>query len=89
MQDSGRPEDAGTAKPEGAGTEATRRTISRRQGSGHSGQPENSIPGQSRKVQSAGQPDTTPGGAAGERSRGATQGSSTGSVEGREVQGNL
>jgi hypothetical protein len=30
MQDSGQLEDAGAAKPEGAGTEATRGTISRR-----------------------------------------------------------
>jgi hypothetical protein len=87
MQDSGKPEDAGTAKPEGAGTEATRGTISRRQGSGNSGQPGNSNPRQSRKVQSAGQPDTTLGGAAGKRSRGATRSSSAGSTEGREIRG--
>jgi len=32
MQDSGKPEDARAAKPEGAETEATRGTISRRRG---------------------------------------------------------
>jgi hypothetical protein len=87
MQDSGKPEDAGTAKPEGAETEATRGTISRRQGRENSGQPENSNPRQSRKVRRTGKPANPPGGAAGERSRGATQSSSAGSAEGREIRG--
>ena len=55
MQDSGKPEDAGTAKPEGAGTEATRGTISRRRGREDSGQPGDSNPRQSRKVQERGE----------------------------------
>jgi hypothetical protein len=50
MQDSGKPEDAGTAKPEGAGTEATRETISRRRGSEETGRPGDLNPRQSRKV---------------------------------------
>lgn len=65
MQDSGKPEDAGAAKPEGAGTEATRETISRRQGNETEGQPEGSNPRQSRKVWNAGQPANPPGGATG------------------------
>jgi len=65
MRDSGRPEDAGTAKPEDAGTEATRETISRRQGKKDSGQPESLNPRQSRKVQYAGQLAIALGGATG------------------------
>jgi hypothetical protein len=65
MQDSGKPEDAGTAKPEGAGTEATRETISRRQGNVTEGKPEGSNPRQSRKVWNAGRPANPPGGATG------------------------
>jgi len=63
MQDSGQPEDAGTAKLEDAGTEATRETIIQRQGSENSGQLGNSNPRQSRKVRRAGQPANPPGGA--------------------------
>jgi len=65
MQDSGKPEDAGTAKPEGAGTEVTRETINRRQGNETEGQPEGSNPRQSRKVKGAERSATTPGGATG------------------------
>jgi len=88
MQDSGKPEDAGTAEPEGAGTEATRETISRRRGRECSGRPGHLNPRQSRKVQDAGKLATTPGGAAGEQCRGETQGMSTRGAEGREIRGN-
>lgn len=55
MQDSGQPEDAGTAKPEGAGTEATRGTISRRRGTREFGA--------TRKLQPKAKPEGERGGA--------------------------
>lgn len=65
MQDSGKPEDARTAEPEGAKAEETRRSISRRQGREKPGKPGSSNPRPSRKVKRVGKPAATPGGAAG------------------------
>jgi hypothetical protein len=88
MQDSGQPEDAGTAKPEGAGTEATRGTISRRRRRENLGQPEDSNPRQSRKVKARGNPPPHQEAHLETRSRGATRSNSARSAEGREKRGN-
>jgi len=88
MQDSGKPEDAGTAKPEGAETEATRGTISRRRRRENSGQPGDSNPRQSRKVQARGNPPPHQEAQLEERGRGATRGVSASSAKGREKRGN-
>jgi hypothetical protein len=61
MQDSGKPEDAGTARPEDAGTEATRESISRRRGREDSRKLESLNLRQSRKVQGTGKPATNTG----------------------------
>ncbi len=65
MQDSGQPEDAGTAEPEGARTEETRQSISRRQGSERPGEPGRSNLRPSRRMKQVGKPTATSGGAAG------------------------
>ncbi len=88
MQDSGKPEDAGTAKPEGAETEATRGTISRSRRGESSGQPGDSNRRQSRKVQARGNPPPHQEAQLEERSRGATRGDSARGAEGREKRGN-
>src|ERR1017187_7441163 len=88
MQDSGQPGDARTAKPEGAGTEATRRTISRRRGNELSGKLENSNPRQSRKVKGRGNSQPHWEAQLEERCRGETRSSSARCVEGREIRGN-
>jgi hypothetical protein len=88
MQDSGQPEDAGTAKPEGAGAEATRGTISRRRRRENSGQPGDSNPRQSRKVKARGNPPPHQEAHLEARSRGATRGIRARSAEGREKRGN-
>jgi hypothetical protein len=89
MQDSGQPEDAGTARPEGAETEATRGTISRRRGRrefgatrrlGPKAKPEGEGMRGNPQLHREAHPEV--------RSSGATRGSSAGSTEGRDIRGN-
>jgi len=65
MQDSGQPEDAGTAEPEGARTEETRESIIRRQGNEKSGKPGSSDPRPSRKTKRVRRLKASSGGATG------------------------
>ena len=89
MQDSGKPEDAGTAEPEDARTEATRGSISRRRGREKPGQPGRSNPRPSRKVKLKGQPASDIGRRSREeRSSRETESSSTGGTEELEIRGN-
>lgn len=89
MQDSGKPEDAGTAEPEDARTEETRGSISRRRGREKPGQPGRSNPRPSRKVKFEGKPMSYIGRRSREeRSSRETESSSTGGTEEREIRGN-
>jgi hypothetical protein len=65
MQDSGKPEDAGTAEPEGARTEETQESISRRQGSKSPGKLGSLILRPSRKTKRVGKLKASSGGATG------------------------
>jgi len=65
MQDSGKPEDAGTAEPEGARTGETRESISRRRGREKPGQPGRSNLRPSRKTKRVRRLKASSGGAAG------------------------
>lgn len=65
MQDSGKPEDAGTAEPEGARTGETQESISRRQGSEMPGKLGSSNPRPSRKTKRVRKLKASSGGATG------------------------
>jgi len=65
MQDSGKPEDAGTAKPEGAEAEETRQPHHPEPREREFGETRKSHLRQSRKVRRAGKPAHPPGGAVG------------------------
>jgi len=89
MQDSGKPEDAGTAEPEGARIEETRESISRRRGSKRPGKPGSSTPEAKPEDEAREETQSVVGRSnREERSARETESSSTGGTEEREVRGN-
>jgi hypothetical protein len=89
MQDSGKPEDAGTAEPEGARTEETRESISRRRGRKRPGKPGSSTPKAKPEDEAREETQSIVGRSnREERSARETESSSTGGTEEREVRGN-